>query len=268
VRRRLRPCLFLSIPVRIGKPKHRTKNTGSRGASLRHGRKGRTPPGAKFAPPSTAVVRRRRGKTERESRLKTRCRGGRRRSPAGLRSVAVSSAKTEPPRAGQREREGRQGIAPPCRRGVAPSPATRRWCTGRRGSVGLPAATTGGQRVVWEESELGLVFFPPGGGVLYLPIPVEGRWIAIRRSTQSSAGACRPRAVLGRATKGRGGVYLPHSVLCAKKASGLQFFFTETVLIVSCSDFEQISHSFLCSNYSNENLFREFKSYRNFYEKV
>jgi hypothetical protein len=108
VRRLLRPRLFLSIPVRIGKPKHRTKNTGSGGASLRHGRKGRTPPGAKFALPSTVVVRRRRGKTERESRLKTRRYGARRRSPAGLRSVEVSSAKTEPPRVGQREREGRQ----------------------------------------------------------------------------------------------------------------------------------------------------------------
>jgi hypothetical protein len=33
------------------------------------------------------------------------------------------------------------------------------------------------------------------------------------------------------------------------------------------SNFEQISHSFLCSNYSNEYLFRESKSNRNFSEK-
>jgi hypothetical protein len=30
------------------------------------------------------------------------------------------------------------------------------------------------------------------------------------------------------------------------------------------SNFEQISYSFFYSNYSNENLFREFKSYRIF----
>jgi hypothetical protein len=31
--------------------------------------------------------------------------------------------------------------------------------------------------------------------------------------------------------------------------------------------FEQISYSFFYSNYSNENLFREFKSDRNIFEK-
>jgi hypothetical protein len=47
----------------------------------------------------------------------------------------------------------------------------------------------------------------------------------------------------------------------------LLFFPQNTVLIVSCTDFEQISNSFLYSNYSNESLFRECKSYRNFSEK-
>jgi hypothetical protein len=32
------------------------------------------------------------------------------------------------------------------------------------------------------------------------------------------------------------------------------FFFYRTILIVSCSDFVQISNSFLYSNYSNENF--------------
>jgi hypothetical protein len=59
------------------------------------------------------------------------------------------------------------------------------------------------------------------------------------------------------------GLYPPHrGTTHPKQAVGrvrlqaklffLCYFLTETVLIVFCSDFEQISNSFLYSNYSNE----------------
>jgi hypothetical protein len=47
----------------------------------------------------------------------------------------------------------------------------------------------------------------------------------------------------------------------------LLFFFQRTVLIVFCSVFEQISYSFFYSNFSNEILIRDLKSYRNISEK-
>jgi hypothetical protein len=49
-----------------------------------------------------------------------------------------------------------------------------------------------------------------------------------------------------------------------KKCFFFSVSFYITVFNCFCSDFEQISNSFLYSNYSNERLFREFKSDRNF----
>jgi hypothetical protein len=84
--------------------------------------------------------------------------------------------------------------------------------------------------------------------------------------------------VFGRAAKS-GGVYLPHTApRTQKQAVGRIWPRADTVFsgfllqitVFNCFlfSFEQISYSFFYSSYSNENLFRECKSYRNFSEKL
>jgi hypothetical protein len=70
----------------------------------------------------------------------------------------------------------------------------------------------------------------------------------------------------------RTGHHARKSGLGPEKTAGKLFFlfiyFLQKLFTDFCSDFEQISNSFLYSNYSNESLFREFKSYRNFSIKI
>jgi hypothetical protein len=101
--------------------------------------------------------------------------------------------------------------------------------------------------------------------------------VLIRRLGASGAGSGRPWATKGWAVeraaqaKRRTRAARVQSKQWAVEGCGpnwffLLFFIQSTVLIDFCSVFWKISHSFFYSNYSNENLFREFKSDRNFSE--
>jgi hypothetical protein len=80
----------------------------------------------------------------------------------------------------------------------------------------------------------------------------------------SGGGTDGPRAVSGWAGKESGSKCLPHraaarmAVRGPQKATGqkefLCFYLQNTVFNCFCSDFEQISNSFLYSNYSNKNF--------------
>jgi hypothetical protein len=87
---------------------------------------------------------------------------------------------------------------------------------------------------------------------LFRPIWPDVRRIGIRRPGRSGAGASRPRAVLGWAAKGSGGVYLPHCALRVKErfraatvtVFSLEFVLQNTVFVDFVQFFEQISNSF------------------------
>jgi hypothetical protein len=104
------------------------------------------------------------------------------------------------------------------------------------------------------------------------------RPIGIGRPQLQAPRAGRPWAAFWPGRNRSGADYPPHRAPRAKEGLGprfgcgpnrfFYFLFTEHSIIVFCSVFEQICYSFFYSSYSNENLFREFKSYRNFLKSL
>jgi hypothetical protein len=113
---------------------------------------------------------------------------------------------------------------------------------------------------------------------LFRATRAESRPIPIGRATVSGAGRQQALGRLGLGLQSERRLVSATQVgRMQKQAVGciwpwadivfLCFYLQNTVFNCFCSDFEQISNSFLYSNYSNESLFREFESDRNISKK-
>jgi hypothetical protein len=145
---------------------------------------------------------------------------------------------------------------------------------GSGGAAGLPSSHHGRDRGR-ELVEMRLGFDRPRGAVLFRPIPAEGHQITIRWSDPCVTERCRPRAAPRPGRRGSGSVYLPRRAArvqsgpWAAEGRGPKLFFQLfclqiTVFVDFAQILSKISFSFFYSNFSNEILIRDCKSYRNF----
>jgi hypothetical protein len=128
----------------------------------------------------------------------------------------------------------------------------------------------GGQRVGEEKNELGFALDRCVWAFLFN----RKERTTVRSNPTAWKATASSKRVVGRVRLGyrsSGAERMPHrGATHAKQAVGRVKLWVKLVFSVIsftdysfCSDFEQISYSFFYSNYSNENLIREFKSYRN-----